>query len=250
MIDRASKFTNTRRLLVFGTIILFAIGSFTLTIAMLGGKESLSQPDKPQLPVGFSSRDVYMFDSLDQIVATSDLVVTGTVVEVLPGEIEGAETFEVTAGYSEEPNALEIEAMEAPPEKSSATGVEEIRHLNAVVEIDESLKGSAPTDTATVETLELAYSSPTEWREPGQRVLLFLSRSREPEKPAQFYVPINHDQSVYILQNNDLVATVSDPAMPFSENIARLSLLQLRLKVEETKEKIASGEVTPLPEMR
>jgi hypothetical protein len=166
-----------------------------------------------QAPSGFVGSGP-TFESLDQMVATADLVVMGTVTNVRPGEVEAAGT------------------------------PEEVVHLNAVVGVDEVLKGPAPEGPVVVKTLELAYSGPyaKEWRRPGERVLLFLSRSRE---TAGLYIPaaISHDQTAYILQSDDLVATVSDP---LSDRVAGLSVPELRREVEEARTRAARGEVKPL----
>lgn len=102
-----------------------------------------------------------------------------------------------------------------------------------MVRIDEVLKGGIPAkDVIPVETLELAYARPNlEWRKPGERVLLFMVRGRSPGVSKPLYFPVNHSQSVYVLRENDLVATVSDPVVPLQERIASLSLPQLRAEV-------------------
>ncbi len=156
------------------------------------------------------------FRSLDQMVATADLVVIGTVTDVRPGEVTAAGT------------------------------PEEVRDLNTVVSVDEVLKGPAPEGPVVVKTLELAYSGPyaKEWRRPGERVLLFLSRSREKETPGLYIVAaISYDQTAYILRGDDLVATLRDP---LSERVTSLSLPELRREVEEAKARIARGWVEPL----
>lgn len=91
------------------------------------------------------------FASLAQAVATADLVVLGTVSEVRPGGIGPANSPE-----------------------------EQIETLEAVMRVDEVLKGRAPGGPLTLETMEQAYTAGnTEWRCPGERALLFLSRSTE-----------------------------------------------------------------------
>ena len=143
------------------------------------------------------------FRSLDLMVAKADLVVLGTVTDVRPGKVEA----------------------EGTPD--------EVQNLNTVVRVDEALKGSAPAGTVTVTTLELAYGGPqnTEWRRPRERVLLFLSHSRE--QPGLF-IPagISYDQTAYVLRDDDLIAasTFNDP---LSKRVASLSLPELRREVEE-----------------
>lgn len=123
------------------------------------------------------------------------------------------------------------------------------RFPQTMVRIDEVLKGGTPAkDVIPVETLELAYARPNlEWREPGKRVLLFIVRGRSPGVLKPLYFPVNQSQSVYVLRGDDLVATVSDPVIPLEESIASLSLPQLRVEVEQAKERISRGEVKALP---
>lgn len=136
------------------------------------------------------------FLSLDELVKESDLVVVGTVTEVLPGEVDAAGT----------PEAQE--------------------HLNTVVRVEEVLKGAISSDVVTVKTLQLAYARPyMEWRQPGERVLLFLSPSRE--TPELYIIP-SHSQSAYILRSSDIVATVDQR---LSNRVASLSLPELRRAV-------------------
>ncbi|CAN5156541.1 hypothetical protein BH18ACT10_BH18ACT10_07120 [soil metagenome] len=156
------------------------------------------------------------FHSPDQMVATADLICTGAVTKVLPGKVEAAGT----------PDA--------------------VRDTNVVIGVDEVLKGDASTESVTVKTPQLAYDGPqnTEWRRTGERVLLFLSHSREKETKRKYIVAgTSYGQTAYILQNADLVATASDP---LSRRVAHQSLPELRREIQEAKAKIRRGEVEPL----
>lgn len=227
------RYRNAKRLLMIGSLVLVVLGSFGLALALLrGGEGNPSTAQKPSasskpLPVrGFEASEVFYFDSLDKLVATSDLVVVGTVTDVRTGRV------------------IPDPAGEYPT-----------RYLNTTVRIEEVLKGPAPAGgVVTVEGLEAAYGPPTEWRKPGTRMLLFLWRGTEPETQQSYYATTNYSQSAYVLQNNDLVATVKEPDEPdhppLNERVASLSLPELRLRVEEAKLRIASGEVTDLPEVR
>ena len=124
--------------------------------------------------------------------------------------------------------------------------LDEVQNLNTVVRVDEVLKGSAPAGAVTVTTLELAYGGPqnTEWRRPRERVLLFLSHSRE--QPG-LYIPagISHDQTAYVLRDDDLLAAAAFDD-PLSERVASLSLPELRREVEEAKGRAAGSGERPL----
>ncbi|MGH3029224.1 MAG: hypothetical protein ACRDNE_00380 [Gaiellaceae bacterium] len=143
------------------------------------------------------------YASLAELVIKSDLVVLGTVQEVLPAKV------------------IEAEDPQYPT-----------RTFNTVVRVDEALKGSAPRGVVTVETLELAFREPgpEEWREPGERVLLFLTPSREPDTPELFILAnTNYSQTAYVIQGEDIMAAVGDE---LSEEVATLSLAELRQAVE------------------
>jgi hypothetical protein len=217
-----TRSTSARRLLVVGLVGLLVVGLVALVLVLWGGRETSSEKPSPagdRTPTEQRSGGLIgsgpSFESLEQMVATADLVVMGTVTDVRPGEVDAAGT------------------------------PDEVGHLNAVVGVDEVLKGPAPEDPVVVKTLELAYSGPyaKEWRRPGERVLLFLSHSRE---TPGLYIPaaISYDQVAYILQGGDLVVTVSDD--PLSNRVASLSVPELRSEVEQAKARAARGEVKPL----
>ena len=112
---------------------------------------------------------------------------------------------------------------------------DEVRDLDAVVSVEEVLKGSAPEGTVTVKTPKLAYSGPgdAEWRRPGEGVLLFLSRSRERDTRGLYIVAgISYEQAAYLRRADELCATREDP---LSDRIASLSVPELRRKIEEAK---------------
>ena len=233
MTNGASGLTNTRRLLLIGAAVLLLIGAVVaLLVLPAGGGGTLpsasgeSEPDDGKTPApeealpekkdassepalgGFRASGP-TFRSLDEMVATVDLVAIGTVTEVTSREVGDPAT----------------------PEKEM--------FLRTVVSVDEVLKGATPESPIVVDTPELAYAQPhTEWRRPGERVLLFLSRG--PEAPGFF--PTSHSQSVYVHQSGDLRPTVHGP---LSERIASLSVEELRQQVQEAKAKIARGEVEP-----
>jgi hypothetical protein len=202
----------------------------------------------PSTGGGLEMSEARIFDSLAQMVATSELVATGTVTEVLPGRVIEPETMSPEESYREGENWTE--GPLPPPEESVAeSGAYPTRFPQTMVRIDTVLKGGTPAkEVIPVETLELAYARPSlEWRKPGKRVLLFTVRGRSPGVSKPLYFPVNRSQSVYVLRGKDLVATVSDPMIPLQERIASLSLPQLRAEVEQAKERISRGEVELLP---
>ena len=159
---------------------------------------------------GGSASNEYWFESLPRMVATSDVVVLGTVVDIQRGVMVGT-----------------------PPE--------EIYLLNADLDVEETLYGAADTLRAlTVQTLQDVPPQP-DWREIGTRVLAFMKLSTDPNFPGLYY-PVN-DQSVYLVKGIDLQATTADDD-PLSKGVARMTLDELRGKIERAKRAIAAGEVT------
>lgn len=249
---------NTRRLLIFGALALLFVVSFGVTLILLGSGEEATVSQRTSVtngesnaetpstargttasnsPGGFQMSESRIFESLDQMVATSELVATGTVIEVLPGRVIREETLDSGESYPDPVGNEGTVSPPPPPEEVAEPGAYPTRFPQTMVRIDEVLKGAAPAaGVIPVETLELAYAPPNlEWREPGERVLLFLVRGRVPGVPEPLYFPANQSQSVYVLRGNDLVATVSDPVIPLTERIASLSLPQLRAEVEQAK---------------
>ncbi|MDP9456652.1 MAG: hypothetical protein CYG60_07760 [Actinobacteria bacterium] len=154
------------------------------------------------------------------MIATADLVTLGTVREAISREVE----------------------------PQDGAGGPELPVLDTVVRVDEILKGGkVPGALATVKTLEFAYSGgDTEWRCPGERVLLFLSPSTE--EPGFYTTAItNYSQSVYVLRNGKPEATVRD-SLPDKvvQKVESLSAPELRRKVENAEEGREKGEIKPL----
>jgi hypothetical protein len=143
-----------------------------------------------------------LFESVDQLIHGSDLIILGavrgsTMGEVFPDEDGGA--------Y---PTVL----------------------VHTAVAVEESLKGAAP-DEITVATDELGFTAPTqkEWRARGLRVLLFLTPSREVEEPG-FYIPagLNYAQTVYIVRGEGIELTTPGEIYRIAEQVAATSLTELR----------------------
>lgn len=153
---------------------------------------------------GFAASGTY-YTSPAELMDKSELVVTGTVQQVVVGEV-----------------------VAEPEDDPYPT-----RWLDTTVMVDDVLKGP-PTDTVVVETLELAFSGRAEWRKPGERVLLFLSLSRE--EPGPFILSNDgegpaYGQAAYILRDEDVIATTDDE---IAERVAALSLAELREKARSS----------------
>ncbi len=244
MVRGILRFMSTRWLLLVLVGAMLAIGSFALALLALPSQEEAaapvskkSTPSNEPLAAGFESE--LMFSSLDEMVAASDLVMVGTVTEVRPGQVTVI-ARDAAPSYPEGTNAAESqeEITQASPEEL----VEEVRDLNTVVRVDNALKGSPPEDSVTVTTLDYAYGGPqsTEWRKPGEHVLLFLSRSTE---TPGLYIPAeaSYEQAVYVLQGSDIVAPTTDPDEPVNARVTSLSLPELIVAVRDAKAKTPGG---------
>jgi hypothetical protein len=177
----------------FGALV--ALSAFLVLTA----RDDPQQPQRGGAIAGFASSGPH-YGSLAELTAKSNLVVLGTVKEVVPGEIDAAGT----------PEAVE--------------------HTNTAVRIDEVLKGSASSDVVTVKTLDVAFGLPnaTEWRSPGTRVLLFLSPSRE-TAGLHILANTNYSQTAYVVEGENVALTLPDAV---SERIATLSVGEIRQVVK------------------
>lgn len=200
--SRAPSSRRLRRVAVaLASFILIAAGATAAGIILTKDADRVTAPPGPRAG-GFEASGP-RYASLPELVAKTDLIVVGTVQEVVVGKV-----FPDPAG-------------EFPT-----------RDLNTTVRVDEVLKGSAPSGVVTVVTDELAFSGPgpEEWRRPAERVLLFLSPSREPDTPeVHILANTNYYQTAYVIQGEDLVVTLGDP---LSERIATLTLAELRKAVQ------------------
>jgi hypothetical protein len=130
------------------------------------------------------------------MVATSDVVVVGTVADIEKGVMIGN-----------------------PPG--------EIYLPHADLDLEQTLFGSGVPSPLTVQTLQFVAPEP-DWRKLGNTVLAFMKLSTDTDFPGVYY-PVN-DQSVYLVAGTDVQATVD--ADPFSESLAALTLDELRSKID------------------
>jgi hypothetical protein len=195
------------RILVWRTTMKWrwlAVAGLILSLLVACGR------DDPSLsPEGAASSE-YWFQSLPRMVATSDVVVLGTVAEVKEGITEGT-----------------------PPD--------DIQLSRADLTVEEILYGPADApSTLTVETLQFVSPEP-DWRQSGNTVLAFVKLSTEPDDPGIYY-PIN-EQSVYLVTGTDVQATTAHDS--FSQGVAAMTLDEIRSRIEQAKRAIAAGKVTP-----
>lgn len=145
-----------------------------------------------------------LFRSVAEIIGRSHLIVIGTVEESIVGEVS-----------DDDPEYPTI-------------------NVHTTVAVEEALKGSAPGGEVIVPTLELAFTGNDEdWREPGHRVLLFLTPSRERDAPFFVLSHINYWQTVYFIDGDDIEpGSDQDRFYRLSEKVAEKSVPELRELVE------------------
>ena len=161
------------------------------------------RPGDPWIPGQVEGSGVFhgeLFESVDQLIRGSDLIILGAVRGSTVGEVfpdEGGEYPTVV--------------------------------VHTAVAVEERLKGAAP-DEITVATQELGFTDPTqrEWRAPGVRVLLFLMPSREVEEPG-FYIlaGLNYAQTAFIVRGEDIELTTPSEIYRIAERVAAMSVAEL-----------------------
>lgn len=155
----------------------------------------------PPTEGGFSGGDDTVYDTVDELVGKSDLILVGTVMESVVGEV-----FDDDAEYP-------------------------TRIVHTTVAVEEALKGSGSEGDVMVPTDELAFvGNEDDWREPGYRVLLFLTPSRERDEPFYILSNVNYLQTTYFVDGDEI-----EPGMEshtditgLSERVAAMTLPELR----------------------
>ena len=186
--------------------IVYGAGLLALAFLLAGcGGASERDSQSADSQRGTPSRELYRFDSLASMVATSDLVVVGTVRGVRDGRTVG--------------------------ESDSA-----IQFTEATVSVDDVLRG-APVGSTVV--LEVNDAADADWLRAGERSVFFLQR-KDDGAAATYYRPVN-SQGVYrITAPGRLSPTGRDE---LSARVGSLSVSELRTEVEAAKRAIAAGRV-------
>lgn len=201
--SRSGMSPALRSVAVVVAVLSVILAGTTATFIINSDSDRATEPSGP-MAGGFEASGP-RYASLQELVTATDLVTIGTVREVLLGEVT--------------------------PDEGS--GQYATRDLNVVVTVDEALKGSVPAGVVTVKTLELAFGQQgrEEWREPGKRVLLFLSPSRE-TPGLHILANVNYSQTAYVIQGDELATAVWDP---LGNRVAAMSLSELRQAVQEAQ---------------
>jgi hypothetical protein len=159
-----------------------------------------------QREAGGFGADGPLYESLDELVSKSDLVVIGTVGQTLVGKVFG----------------------------DDPTGKYPTRHLHTVIGVGEVLKGP-DVGEVTVITDEVAFTGTNteEWRTQGSRVVLFLTPSKDNEG-LHILANINYIQTAYTLHGEDLRKTMGGDLYGLNDRIAGMSLPELRRAVSSS----------------
>jgi hypothetical protein len=146
------------------------------------------------------------FESLRDLTAESDLVVIATV--------EESRVADVIDKGAEFPT----------------------RTIHTSVAVEEVLKGSSASGGVVVSTHELAFGGPgfEDWRQPGHRVLLFLTSSRE-TPDAYVLSNLAYYQAAYFVAGEEIDITVGGDVTGLSERIAAMTLSELREQVQASQ---------------
>ncbi len=159
--------------------------------------------------------ELHHFDSFPAsfpvMVATSDVVIMGTVSAVLEGR---------TVGDS------------AP-----------VQIHRFQVDVDEVLAGSLESKTIIVvaDEIFLTFLGDTKWAQLGERSVLFLEKTRDAGNGPARYRPVN-SQGIYRMVGQDRLGSVLSND-EFAQRVAGWPLPELRRQLENAKEQIDRGEV-------
>ena len=181
-----------------------AAAAGAIFLAGCGGSEDGAAPAAaPQAGQAGPIRELYEFDSIPVLVATSDVVAVATVSDVREGAVIG----EGEAG---------------------------LRLTEVTLRLGEVLRGDARARTIRVEVDDAITSS--SWAKSGERSLFFLQRKDEAS-----FRPVN-SQSIYRITTPDgRLDAVADDA--FSRQVAARTLAGLRSEIRGANEQIAAGSV-------
>lgn len=177
-----------------------------LFLAGCGGSEEGTAPAAaPQAGQAGPVRELYKFESIPVLVATSDVVTVATVTDVRDGAVIG----EGEAG---------------------------LRLTEVTLRLGEVLRGDPAARTLRVEIDDAIAAS--SGLKVGERSLLFLQRKDEAS-----FRPVNSQAIYHITTPEGRVDAVGDDA--FSRQVAARSLAGLRSEIRAANEQIAAGTVKP-----
>ncbi|MDQ3823339.1 MAG: hypothetical protein M3321_08885 [Actinomycetota bacterium] len=174
-------------------------------LAGCGGSDNSSTPAAaPEAGHAAPVRELYEFDSIPVLVATSDVVAVATVVGVRDGAVVGDDE----AG---------------------------VRLTEVTVRLGEVLRGDPSARTLRVEVDDAIVASRA-WLRAGERSLFFLQR-----KDDASFRPVNSQAIYHVATPEGRLDAVGRDA--FSQDVAARSLAGLRSEVRAANEQIAAGTV-------
>ncbi len=156
-----------------------------------------------------SVREIYSFDSLPAMVATSDAVALATVLEVTEGRLIGD------------------------------PGDDMIQLTEVTLQIDALLSGAVDEPTLKLELI-LGEWLDTSWLASGEQSLIFLHKKTDPTSEA-YYRPINSQGVFHVVRGSDEIRATVDDA--FAEQTAQNSLSQILAEIVQANELIKAGQI-------
>jgi hypothetical protein len=170
--------------------------------------------------ISANASEVYRFDDLDVMVATSDAVVRGTVLSVRPGR---------TAGGKDAGHAMSFREV--------------------VLRVDAVFHGPDLTDTIVLEEAGAWGGKPVVMNnvrpsKVGDSGVYFLTLRKDSDLPRYILVS---SQGRYLLSKDQLEG--SNPEDPLVQELQSLSVPDLEERVHQASEAVEQGEVQPLPDL-
>jgi hypothetical protein len=188
--------------------LALAVAVPILLAACGGSDESASPTAAPQSGQSAPVRELYEFDSVPVMAATSDVVAVGTVTDVREGAVIG-------------------------------DGEAGLQLTEVTLRLGEVMRGDVTQRTLRLE-IDDSSTAASSWMRAGERSVFFLQRKDGGGAESAFR-PVN-SQAIYHVATPDgrLNAVGNDT---FSRQVAARALAGLRIDVREANEQIAAGKV-------
>jgi hypothetical protein len=207
-VDRQNVLTRKRR---GGSMLrgnwryaLAAVAGAAFLAGCGGSEEGAAPAAAPQAEQAGPVRELYQFDSIPVLVATSDVVAVATVTDVREGTVVG-------------------------------DGEAGLRLTEVTLRLGEVLRGDPAARTLRVE-VDDATEPASSWLNAGERSVFFLQRKDEAS-----FRPVNSQAIYHVATPEGRLAAVGHDA--FSRQVAARSLSALRSEIRAANEQIAAGTV-------
>lgn len=188
-------------------------------------EETLRRTAAAPLPQVSSLSEVFSYDSLAQMQATSDLVFSGTVISISPGR---------TVGGNDGPAAAE--------EYGEPTG--EIQFNEVSVRVDEWLGGTSELEPGS-DVVVLEEEMPTAALAPSSQIgdsgVYFVMEKGD--KPGAYVLSGSPARFLETAESETLLS--SNPEIDWAAKAADQALAALRAQIREIQPRVGRGEIKP-----